>query len=126
MITMPVRFIFKEPVYSRDQNFNPIIIVAEYETISTGNSNDYTYGGRAGVKLFDNKLKAGVTYIHEGQGDQSGNLYGTDASLKLDQTQNSAPNMPTAIFSSFRRQRNRYSAAAECFSGGSDPHYQTI
>jgi uncharacterized repeat protein (TIGR01451 family) len=77
--------LFKEPVYSRDDKFNPIIIVAEYETISTGNSNDYTYGGRAGVKLLDNKLKAGVTYIHEGDGDQSGNLYGTDATLKLDQ-----------------------------------------
>jgi uncharacterized repeat protein (TIGR01451 family) len=77
--------LFKEPVYSRDQNLNPIIIVAEYETIPTGNTNDYTYGGRAGVKLLDNKLKAGVTYIHEGDGDQSGNLYGTDATLKLDQ-----------------------------------------
>jgi len=77
--------LFKAPVYSRDQNLNPTIIVAEYETISTGNNNDYTYGGRAGVKLLDNKLKAGVTYIHEGDGDQSGNLYGTDATLKLDQ-----------------------------------------
>ena len=77
--------LFKAPVYSRDPNLNPIIIVAEYETIPTGNTNDYTYGGRAGVKLLDNKLKAGVTYIHEGDGDQSGNLYGTDATLKLDQ-----------------------------------------
>jgi uncharacterized repeat protein (TIGR01451 family) len=77
--------LFKAPVYSRDQNLNPTIIVAEYETIPTGNNSDYTYGGRAGVKLLDNKLKAGVTYIHEGDGDQSGNLYGTDTTLKLDQ-----------------------------------------
>jgi uncharacterized repeat protein (TIGR01451 family) len=77
--------LFKAPVYSRDPNLNPIIIVAEYETLSTGSTNDYTYGGRAGVKLLDNKLKAGVTYIHEGDGDQSGNLYGTDATLKLGQ-----------------------------------------
>jgi uncharacterized repeat protein (TIGR01451 family) len=76
--------LFKAPVYSRDQNLNPTIIVAEYETTSTGN-NDYTYGGRAGVKLLDNKLKAGVTYIHEGDGDQSGNLYGADTTFKLDQ-----------------------------------------
>ena len=76
--------LFREPVYSRDPNLNPIIIVAEYETLSTSNG-DYTYGGRAGVKLMDNKLKAGVTYIHEGDGDNSGNLYGTDATLKLDQ-----------------------------------------
>ncbi|PKN38506.1 MAG: hypothetical protein CVU62_06635 [Deltaproteobacteria bacterium HGW-Deltaproteobacteria-2] len=76
--------IFKEPVYSRDEKFNPIMIVAEYETISEGGK-DYTYGGRAGVKLMDNKLKAGGSYIREGQGDRSSNLYGVDASYKLGQ-----------------------------------------
>ena len=76
--------IFKEPIYSRDENLNPITIVAEYE-ILPGSGQDYTYGGRAGVKLFDNKLKAGGSYIHEGQGDQSGNLYGVDTSYKLNQ-----------------------------------------
>jgi outer membrane protein OmpA-like peptidoglycan-associated protein len=75
--------IFKEPIYSRDEKFNPIIIVAEYETISSGGK-DYTYGGRAGAKLLDNKLKAGGSYVHEGQGDRSSNLYGADASVKLD------------------------------------------
>ena len=77
--------IFKEPVFNRDQQFNPIIIVAEYETLSSG-SQDYTYGGRAGVKLLDQRLKAGASYIHEGQGDQSGNLYGVDTSFKLNET----------------------------------------
>jgi hypothetical protein len=76
--------IFKEPIYSRDEKLNPVIIVAEYEIISEGGQ-DYTYGGRAGVKLLDNKLKAGGSYIHEGQGDQSSNLYGADTSYKLDQ-----------------------------------------
>jgi outer membrane protein OmpA-like peptidoglycan-associated protein len=76
--------IFKEPVYSRDEQFNPIIIVAEYETLSSGGQ-DYTYGGRAGVKLLDQRLKAGASYIHEGQGEQSGNLYGVDTSFKLNQ-----------------------------------------
>lgn len=75
--------IFKEPVFSRDENFNPIIIVAEYETTSNKGT-DYTYGGRAGVKLLGNKLKIGGSYIHEGQDDRSGNLYGTDASIHLD------------------------------------------
>ena len=55
--------------------------------ILPGNGQDYTYGGRAGVKLFDNTLKAGGSYIHEGQGDQSGNLYGVDTSYKLNQKQ---------------------------------------
>jgi uncharacterized repeat protein (TIGR01451 family) len=79
--------IFKEPVYSRDEKFNPIMIVAEYETISSGGKN-YTFGGRAGVKLLDSKLKAGGSYIHEWQGDRSSNLYGADASLKLDNNTN--------------------------------------
>jgi len=75
--------IFKEPVYSRDENFNPVIIVAEYETaFRTGK--DYTYGGRAGMKLLNNKLRIGGSYIHEGQDDRSGDLYGADASMKLD------------------------------------------
>ena len=41
--------IFKEPIHSRDQQFNPITIVAEYETLTT-DGQDYTYGGRAGIK----------------------------------------------------------------------------
>ncbi len=75
--------IFKEPVFSRDENFNPIIIVAEYE-ITSNKGTDYTYGGRAGVKLLNNKLKIGGSYIHEGQDDRSGNLYGGDATIHLD------------------------------------------
>lgn len=79
--------IFREPVHSRDENFNPIMIVAEYETFSSG-GDDYSYGGRAGMKLLDNKLKAGGTYIHEGQGDGDSDLYGVDASWQIDdQTQ---------------------------------------
>ncbi len=73
---------FKEPVFSRDENFNPITIVAEYETISTGGVN-YSYGGRAGLKLLDQRLKVGGSYIHEDQGVRIGNLYGLDTSLKL-------------------------------------------
>ncbi len=73
---------FKEPVFSRDGNFNPITIVAEYETLSSVGQ-DYSYGGRAGLKLLDQRLKVGGSYIHEGLGVRSGNLYGLDTSLKL-------------------------------------------
>jgi len=77
--------IFKEPVHSRDQQFNPITIVAEYEVEAAGGQ-DYTYGGRAGLKLLDQRLKVGSSYIHEGQGGRTGNLYGADSSLQLGQT----------------------------------------
>jgi uncharacterized repeat protein (TIGR01451 family) len=75
--------IFREPVFSRDEEMNPIMIVAEYE-ITSREGKDYTYGGRAGVKLPGNKLKAGGTYIHEGQGDRSSDLYGADVSVQVD------------------------------------------
>jgi len=77
--------IFKEPIHSRDMQLNPVTIVAEYETVATGGQ-DYTYGGRAGLKLLDQRLKLGSSYIHEGQGGRSGNLYGADTSLLLGQT----------------------------------------
>jgi uncharacterized repeat protein (TIGR01451 family) len=69
---------FKEPIHSRDDSFNPIFIVAEYET--AGRDTDaLTYGGRIGAKLLDSRVKAGFTYIHEGQVSGSGDSYGVDA-----------------------------------------------
>jgi hypothetical protein len=104
--------LFKEPVYYRDQKLNPIIIVAEYETVP-GSSQDYTYGGRAGVKLLDNKLKAGASYIHEGQGDQSGNLYGADTSFKLDQTTKFHAEVATSDFNDGTASRSGNAYLAE-------------
>jgi uncharacterized repeat protein (TIGR01451 family) len=69
---------FKEPIHSRDDNFNPLFIVAEYE-ISGRDTDALTYGGRIGAKLLDNRVKAGFTYIHEGQVSGSGDSYGADA-----------------------------------------------
>jgi hypothetical protein len=73
---------FKEPIQSRDEQLNPITIVVEYETLATG-KNDYTYGGRAGFKLLDRRLRVGGTYVHEGQGVKRNNLYGGDLRLEL-------------------------------------------
>jgi uncharacterized repeat protein (TIGR01451 family) len=74
--------LFKEPIYSRDDQDNPIFIVAEYET-QNSSSGAITAGGRAGVKLFDNRLKAGISYIHEGQESGRGDSIGVDTSIKL-------------------------------------------
>jgi uncharacterized repeat protein (TIGR01451 family) len=73
---------FKEPVFSRDARFNPVYIVAEYETLA-GGKESLSYGGRAGVKLLDQKVKAGVSYIHEGQVSGKGDSYGFDTTIKL-------------------------------------------
>jgi len=100
-------------VYSRDQQFNPITIVAEYETFSSGQQ-DYTYGGRAGLKLLDQRLKIGGSYIHEGQGNRSGNLYGLDTSFKLSESTRLRAEIATSDFSAGTagRSGNAYLAEA--------------
>lgn len=73
---------FKSPVYSRDAAFNPIYIVAEYET-EDGSEESYTYGGRGSTKLFDDRVEIGATYIHEGPDNAEGDLGGVDARVDL-------------------------------------------
>jgi uncharacterized repeat protein (TIGR01451 family) len=73
---------FKEPITSRDQDFNPIFIVVDYETQDVGQE-ALNYGGRAGLKFLDEKVKTGVTYIHEEQLTGKGESYGADASWQI-------------------------------------------
>ena len=75
---------FREPISSRDENLNPITIIVEYESSLLGQK-DVTAGGRVGVKLLDNRVKAGVTYVHEGQGGRQNDLIGADARIQIDQ-----------------------------------------
>jgi len=104
--------IFKEPIHSRDQQFNPITIVAEYETVASGGQ-DYTYGGRAGLKLLDQRLKVGGTYIHEGQGGQSSSLYGVDTSFKLNQSTRLRAEIATSDFAAGASDRSGNAYLAE-------------
>jgi len=73
---------FREPILSRDDQLNPNIIVIEYETQALA-TQDFTVGGRAGVKLLDNKIKIGATVVHEGQGDRQADVLGGDIRLQL-------------------------------------------
>lgn len=72
---------FHSPVLSRDENLNPIYIVAEYET-NSGNQEKLTAGGRAAYKVTD-KLEVGATHVHEGGITRNGDLSAADATLKL-------------------------------------------
>ncbi len=73
---------FKAPVYSRDEQFNPIFIVVEYE--SDDSSEDaYTFGGRGFARLVDGKVEVGASYIHEGPHNAEADLGGVDASINL-------------------------------------------
>jgi hypothetical protein len=73
---------FREPVLSRDGQFNPTYIVAEYESADPAESTT-TAGGRASFKPAP-QLEVGATLIHDGTVGASGNLQGLDATYQLD------------------------------------------
>lgn len=69
---------FKQPVPSRDADFNPVFIIVDYET-EGATEEDTTAGGRAALKLAGGKAEIGASLLHEGSqaGDRS--LAGVDA-----------------------------------------------
>lgn len=73
---------FKSPIYSRDEAFNPIYIVVDYE-FEDLHDRDYTYGGRGSMKLMDQRVAVGATVIHEGGRGAEGDLGGLDARIDL-------------------------------------------
>ena len=68
---------FKKPVPSRDQNFNPIFIVAEYESYSDANEG-VVAGGRVSAHFMENQLEVGTTRIEDSQQGSEANLTGAD------------------------------------------------
>ena len=73
---------FKKPVSQRDEGFNPVFIVVDYETEDPG-ANGVTYGARGEMKLPDGGSAVGLSVIHEDQGDGEGDLVGLDTVVKL-------------------------------------------
>jgi len=74
---------FREPIQSRDSNFNPTYIVVEYESADPQDSKA-TYGGRGSFKPVK-ELEVGATAVHEGTIGATGNLSGFDATYMLDE-----------------------------------------
>ena len=68
---------FKKPIPSRDQNFNPIFIVAEYESFSDANEGIIA-GGRVSAHFKDNSVEVGATHINDGQQGSEADLSGVD------------------------------------------------
>lgn len=73
---------FKEPIPTRDNDFNPILIVVDYEAADSGDK-ELTYGGRGALRFFDQRLEVGASFIHEGQNGSKGDLYGADTTVKI-------------------------------------------
>ncbi len=73
---------FKKPVPSRDRDFNPIYIVAEYET--TGNvDDDLVAGGRIAAYNADRTLEMGLTHVTEERQAEQGDLNAVDLRWQL-------------------------------------------
>jgi len=72
---------FREPVNVRDGSFNPIYIVAEFESADASDEKA-TYGGRGSFKPIED-IELGVTVVHEGTVGASGDLKGVDATYQV-------------------------------------------
>lgn len=68
---------FSEPVPSRDDGFNPVYIVAEYETQGTGEEVT-SAGGRAEARTADGSIEVGVTAVHDGALEGDSRVAGVD------------------------------------------------
>ncbi len=74
---------FRRPIASRDENFNPIFIVADYE-VEAAVKGDITAGGRAAIKLNEDKVELGATLVHDASDQNKGDLIGVDARIEID------------------------------------------
>lgn len=72
---------FKQPVQVRDQNLNPVWIVADYES-RDGRDEALTAGGRASLKL-GARLTVGATAIREETSGAEGELFGADLRYRI-------------------------------------------
>ncbi len=74
---------FKKPVPSRDLDFNPVYIVVEYESISTG-AEDVVAGGRGSLRFADDAVEVGVTHINDATEGAEADLTGVDFRWQID------------------------------------------
>lgn len=73
---------FREPIYSRDENFNPVYIVVDYEV--QGNvGNALTAGGRAALRPTKDGPEIGATVIQDNTTGAEGHLYGGDVRYRV-------------------------------------------
>lgn len=73
---------FKQPVASRDPDFNPQFIIVDYEVV-TGMRSSVTAGGRGYARL--GKAELGASYIEQGAASGSARLGAVDAKVQLDE-----------------------------------------
>jgi outer membrane protein OmpA-like peptidoglycan-associated protein len=108
---------FRRPIASRDENFNPVFIVADYEVVSPVDG-DITAGGRAAVRLNDGQIELGGTVVHDGSYDNQGDLIGADARFDIDSKTVLRLEMATTDVSSGNQDLTGSAYSAEIVHGG--------
>ena len=74
---------FKFPITGRDRNFNPQLIIVDYDS-ETDNNKEIVAGGRVAVTTDDDKLEVGLSAIHIGKDKaKDDSLVAIDARYKI-------------------------------------------
>jgi uncharacterized repeat protein (TIGR01451 family) len=73
---------FKEPVQSRDQELNPVFIVADYE-VRTGGDDETAAGLRVATKFGGEKLELGASAVFQGAQAGDTRIVGSDVTWRL-------------------------------------------
>ncbi len=73
---------FREPIRSRDSNFNPVFIIANYETFGAA-GNYVSAGGRVEQKFLSQKLEVGATGLYDESTQGTSKLGGIDFKAHL-------------------------------------------
>jgi hypothetical protein len=69
---------FREPIASRDFDFNPTYIMVDYETESVGSTDSLITGGRVAMQLAPQDSEVGVTLVNDDTAGAGGKLVGAD------------------------------------------------
>jgi len=110
---------FRRPIPSRDENFNPIFIVADYEVEAAING-DITAGGRAAVRLNEGKVEIGATLVHDATNLNKGDLIGADARIEINSTTEVRLEAATSDVQSGTQDLTGSAYSAEIVHGGDD------
>jgi uncharacterized repeat protein (TIGR01451 family) len=73
---------FKQPVPSRDPEFNPVYVIVDYETTAASTDNT-TAGGRVATKFAGEVGEVGLSVVHEGAQRGDRDLAGADLTVNF-------------------------------------------
>ena len=110
---------FRRPILSRDESFNPIFIVADYE-VESPETGGITAGGRAAVKLNGGDIELGGTLINDGTDQNEGDLIGVDARITINDKTEARLEIATTDVESAGTDFSGSAYSAEVIYGGDE------